>query len=142
MHTAMLRSRSSQPPYFGLTRWAQGAAVGEAQCVVSSRGAYIRYPEVLKRIGIDPEEGAPVAEAYLQGKGVEEAARRISDSLLARSGMVFSGTPEDCVSSCRELKGHLAEMGFDHLVIGVPLGPNIPEAIDLLTTEIIPNILN
>jgi alkanesulfonate monooxygenase SsuD/methylene tetrahydromethanopterin reductase-like flavin-dependent oxidoreductase (luciferase family) len=105
-------------------------------------GAYIRYPEVLKRIGIDPEEVAPVAEAYLQGKGVEEAARRISDSLLARSGMVFGGTPEDCVSSCRELKGHLAEMGFDHLVIGVPLGPNIPEAIDLLTTEIIPNILN
>ena len=83
-----------------------------------------------------------MAEAYLQGKGVEEAARRISDSLLARSGMVFGGTPEDCVSSCRELKGHLAEMGFDHLVIGVPLGPNIPEAIDLLTTEIIPNIQN
>lgn len=105
-------------------------------------GAYIRYPEVLKRIGVDPEEVAPVAEAYLQGKGVEEAARRISDSLLARSGMVFGGTPEDCVSSCRELKGHLAEMGFDHLVIGVPLGPNIPEAIDLLTREVIPNILN
>ena len=97
--------------------------------------------EVLKRIGIDPEEVAPVAEAYLQGKGVEEAARRISDSLLARSGMVFSGTPEDCVSSCRELKGHLAEMGFDHLVIGVPLVRN-PQAIDLLTTEVIPNILN
>jgi hypothetical protein len=33
-------------------------------------------------------------------------------------------------------------MGFDHLVIGVPLGPDIAEAIDLLTREIIPNILN
>jgi hypothetical protein len=25
-------------------------------------GAYIRYPEVLKKIGLDPEEVAPVAE--------------------------------------------------------------------------------
>jgi len=105
-------------------------------------GAYIRYPEVLKRIGLEPEEVAPVAEAYLQGKGVAEAARRISDSLFARSGMVFGGTPEDCVSSCQELKRHLIEMGFDHLVIGVPLGPDIAEAIDLLTTEVIPNILS
>lgn len=105
-------------------------------------GAYIRYPEVLKRIGLDPEEVAPVAQAYLQGLGVEEAARRISDSLLARSGFVFGGTPEDCVSSCQELKRHLIEMGFDHLVIGVPLGPDIPEAVDLLTREVIPNILN
>jgi hypothetical protein len=104
-------------------------------------GAYMRYPEVLTELGLDPEEIAYVAEAYLKGLGVNEAARRISDSLLARAGFVFAGTPEECVEQVRTLTPHLEQLGFDHWIIGVPLGPDVPEALKLLTEEVIPHIL-
>jgi 5,10-methylenetetrahydromethanopterin reductase len=104
-------------------------------------GAYMRYPEVLTELGLDPEEIAYVAEAYLKGLGVNEAARRISDSLLERAGFVFAGTPEECVEQVRTLTPHLEQLGFDHWIIGVPLGPDVPEALKLLTEEVIPHIL-
>ena len=105
-------------------------------------GAYIRYPEVLQSLGLDPNEVAHVAEAYLKGLGVDEAARRISDSLLKQAGFVVAGTPEECIGMARELKQHLTELGFDHMVIGVPLGPDVPEAVQLLGREVIPAMLS
>jgi 5,10-methylenetetrahydromethanopterin reductase len=104
-------------------------------------GAYMRYPEVLTSLGLDPEEIAPVAEAYIQGLGVDEAARRVSDSLLERAGFMFAGTPEECIEQCRTLTPYLERLGFDHWVLGVPLGPDVPEALQLLSKEVIPAIM-
>jgi alkanesulfonate monooxygenase SsuD/methylene tetrahydromethanopterin reductase-like flavin-dependent oxidoreductase (luciferase family) len=104
-------------------------------------GAYMRYPEVLTELGLDPEEVGYVAEAYLKGLGLDEAARRVSDSLLERAGFVFAGTPEECVEQCLTLKPHLDALGFDHWIVGVPLGPNVPEALQLLSKEVIPAIM-
>lgn len=105
-------------------------------------GAYIRYPEVLRALGLDPGEVAYVAECYLKGLGVDEAAKRVSDSLLQRASFVFAGTPDECIGPCLELKRHLVELGFDHLVLGVPLGPDIPAALELLGKEVIPAIIS
>lgn len=104
-------------------------------------GAYIRYPEVLTAIGVNPEEVASIADAYLQGLGIDEAAGRVSDSLLQRAGYVVAGTPEECVGPCLEIKRHLLEAGFDHLVLGVPLGPDVTEALELLGKEVLPALL-
>jgi 5,10-methylenetetrahydromethanopterin reductase len=104
-------------------------------------GAYMRYPEVLTELGLDPEEVGYVAEAYLKGLGVDEAARRVSDSLLERAGFVFAGTPDECLEQCMTLKPHLDAQGFDHWIIGVPLGPDVPEALQLLSKEVIPALL-
>ena len=105
-------------------------------------GTFIRYPEVLDTLGLDREEVGFVAEAYLKGLGVDEAARRVSDDLVKKAGFVFAGTPEECIEQCTELKRHLAELNFDQLVIGVPLGPDIPEALRLLGKEVIPRFLS
>ncbi len=102
----------------------------------------MRYPEVFPQLGLDPEEIGYVAEAYLKGLGLEEAARRVSDSLLERAGFVFAGTPEEVVEQCLTLKPHLVQLGFDHWIIGVPLGPDVPEALELLSKEVIPAILD
>lgn len=104
-------------------------------------GAYIRYPEVLPALGLDPEEIAYVAEAYLQGLGVDEAARRVSDGLLEQAGFVFAGTPDECIERVLVFRPHLEALGFDHWIIGVPLGPDVPEALHLLSREVIPAIL-
>jgi 5,10-methylenetetrahydromethanopterin reductase len=104
-------------------------------------GAYLRYPEVLSAIGLGPDEVAPVAEAYAKGLGIEEAARRVSDDLLRRAGFVVAGTPAECIPPCLEIKRQLIELGFDHLVFGVPLGPDVGEALELLGKEVIPAVL-
>jgi len=49
-------------------------------------GTFIRYPEVLDTLGLDREEVGFVAEAYLKGLGVDEAARRVSDDLVKKAG--------------------------------------------------------
>jgi 5,10-methylenetetrahydromethanopterin reductase len=105
-------------------------------------GTYLRYPEVMTSLGLDPEEVAHVAEAYLKGLGVDEAARRVSDSLVRKAGLVFGGTPEEVIEQCLELKEYIVDLGFDHWVIGVPLGPNVPEALQLISTEVIPAIMD
>jgi alkanesulfonate monooxygenase SsuD/methylene tetrahydromethanopterin reductase-like flavin-dependent oxidoreductase (luciferase family) len=104
--------------------------------------AYLHYPDVLVRQGIDPEEAGRVAEAYLQGLGVEEAARRVSDALVRQAGLVFCGTPDEVVEQCLQLKSHILALGFDHLVIGVPLGPSVPEAVPLIGQEVIPALVD
>lgn len=52
-----------------------------------------------------------------------------------------AGTPAECVPPCLEIKRHLVKLGFDHLVFGVPLGPDVTEALELLGKEVIPAVV-
>jgi alkanesulfonate monooxygenase SsuD/methylene tetrahydromethanopterin reductase-like flavin-dependent oxidoreductase (luciferase family) len=104
-------------------------------------GAYVRYPEVLTQVGLDPEEIGWIAQAYKDGLGVEEAARRVSDKLVDESGCVFAGTPEEVTERVIELRRLLSDLEFDELVIGVPLGPDIPTALRLIGSEVLPPLL-
>lgn len=96
------------------------------------------YPEMLKLVGVDLEEAAGVREAYVRGLGVEEAARRVSDSMLERAGYIVAGTPQDCLKSIESIMPYLKKHHFDQLVIGVPLGPVLSEAVPLIAHEILP----
>jgi 5,10-methylenetetrahydromethanopterin reductase len=104
-------------------------------------GSYLRYPQVLERLGIDVKASARVAEAYQKGLGLEEAALRVTDDLLKKSGLVVAGTPEEVIEESVQLKRRLDNMGFDHFVFGVPIGPDVPEALDLLGREVIPAVV-
>jgi hypothetical protein len=42
------------------------------------------------------------------------------------------------LAKCEAILPLVREAGIDQLVIGVPLGPNVPEALDLIAKEIIP----
>lgn len=101
---------------------------------------YLRDRERLELLGIEPEEVRPVAEAYQQGLGLEEAASRVSDSVLQRAGFIIAGTPDECIGPMLELKENLETLGFSHLVCGVPVGPDVPEAVELLSKEVLPAI--
>jgi 5,10-methylenetetrahydromethanopterin reductase len=97
---------------------------------------------VLDELGIDREQAAHVADAYVQGLGVSEAASRVSDDMFNRLGCVLAGTPEEVVEPLREMRKQLEDLGFDHLVVGVPLGPDVPEALDLLGKEVVPVVFD
>jgi 5,10-methylenetetrahydromethanopterin reductase len=104
-------------------------------------GSYLRYPDILEKLGIDVKASAHVAEAYQKGLGLEEAARRVTDELLKKSGLVLAGTPDEVIEECLRLRKGLSRMGIEHLVFGVPVGPDIPEAFDLLGREVIPAVV-
>jgi len=79
-----------------------------------------------------------VREAYVQGLGVEEAARRVSDKLLEDAGFIIAGTPKEVLSKCEPILPLVRDYGVDQMVIGVPLGPDVPEALEIISKEIIP----
>jgi 5,10-methylenetetrahydromethanopterin reductase len=101
-------------------------------------GSLGRYPDVLKSTGVDLEAVEPVREAYVNGLGVDEAARRVSDRLLDDAGFIVAGTAKEVLAKCEAVLPLVRAAGIDQLVIGVPLGPNVPEALDIIAKEIIP----
>jgi alkanesulfonate monooxygenase SsuD/methylene tetrahydromethanopterin reductase-like flavin-dependent oxidoreductase (luciferase family) len=101
-------------------------------------GSLGRYPDVLKSTGVDLKDVERVREAYVNGLGVDEAAKRVSDKLLQDAGFIVAGTPKEVLAKCEAILPLVREAGIDQLVIGVPLGPNVPEALDLISKEIIP----
>jgi 5,10-methylenetetrahydromethanopterin reductase len=101
-------------------------------------GSAGRYPDVLKATGVNLKDVETVREAYVQGLGVDEAARRVSDKLLEDAGFIVAGTPKEILAKCETILSRVRDFGVDQLVLGVPLGPNVPEALDIITKEIIP----
>lgn len=39
---------------------------------------------------------------------------------------------------CLEIVTHVTALRFDRLVMGVPLGPDVPEAIELIAEKVLP----
>jgi len=111
------------------------------QTSIGLTGAYLRYPDVLDELGLDREEAAYIADAYIKGRDLNEAARRVSDKLLRELGSVNAGTPEDVIPRLREMMAIGRAAGITHFVFGVPLGPDVPEALELLGSEVIPAVL-
>lgn len=93
---------------------------------------------MLKATGVDLKDVEPVREAYVNGLGVDEAARRVSDKLLVDAGFIVAGTAKEVLAKCEAVLPLVRDAGIDQLVIGVPLGPNVPEALDIISKEIIP----
>jgi 5,10-methylenetetrahydromethanopterin reductase len=94
--------------------------------------------EVLEAKGIDPQAIRAVRQAYAENRGVDDAAALTPDEAVNR--LIIAGTPSQCVDRLRECFALASRHGFSEVAIGVPLGPDVPEAIDLWGEEILPAI--
>jgi 5,10-methylenetetrahydromethanopterin reductase len=92
--------------------------------------------ETLRAKGIDPKAIQAVRQAYAENRGVDFAASITPDEAVDR--LIINGTPEQCIERLRELFSLAVRHGFSEIAIGVPLGPDIPEVIDLWGKEILP----
>ena len=88
--------------------------------------------------GIDPKAIQAVRQAYAENRGVDAAAALTPDEAVDR--LIIAGTPGECIDRFRELFSLAARHGFSEIAIGVPLGPDVPEAIDLWGNEILPTL--
>ena len=86
--------------------------------------------------GIDPKAIQAVRQAYAENRGVDEAAALTPDEAVDR--LIIAGTPEQCRDRLSRLFSLATRHGFSEIAIGVPLGPDVPEAIDLWGKEILP----
>jgi 5,10-methylenetetrahydromethanopterin reductase len=92
--------------------------------------------DVLAAKGIDPKAIQAVRQAYAENRGVDYASSLTPDEAVDR--LIISGAPEDCIGRLQKLFELAARHGFSEITIGVPLGPDVPEAIDLWGKEIFP----
>jgi 5,10-methylenetetrahydromethanopterin reductase len=92
--------------------------------------------ETLESKGIDPRSVRLVREAYAQNRGVDYAASLTPDEAVDR--LVIAGSPEGCVERIAELFSFAVKHEFRQVFIGVPLGPDVGEVIDVWAKEILP----
>jgi len=92
--------------------------------------------EVLAAKGIDPQAIQMVRRAYAENRGVDYAASLTPDEAVDH--LIIAGTPAQCTERIAELFSLAARDEFTQVAIGVPLGPDIPEVIDLWGKEILP----
>jgi hypothetical protein len=95
-----------------------------------------------KQLGFNPAEIDAIRQAYDQHLGFEVAASRVSDELFDTLGQVVAGTPSACLAQLEELTNHLKKTDFNLLEVvpGVPLGPDVAEAVRLISRDVVPNL--
>jgi hypothetical protein len=69
------------------------------------------------------------AERYADNRGVDYVAWLTPDEVADR--LIIAGTAAQCSERIAELFSLAAGDEFTQIVIGVPLGPDIPEVIEL-----------
>lgn len=94
--------------------------------------------DVLKSKGIDPQAIQAVRNAYAENRGVDYAASLTPDEAVDR--LIIAGTPDQCAPRIAELFALAERHGFTQITLGVPLGPDIPEVIELWGKEILPRV--
>lgn len=93
-----------------------------------------------KACGLNAAEIDHIRDAYDRHLGIEQAASRVSDELLGQLGKVVAGTPAQCLDQLEEMLGYLKAANFNlvQVVPGVPLGPDLSEAVRLINGQIVP----
>lgn len=91
---------------------------------------------IIEKRGIDLARLKPLREAYKNNEGVDVGAKLVPDDLIDK--VVIAGTPKDCLEKISEFFSLAKTRGFNQLLIGVPLGPNLREVIDIWGEKILP----
>lgn len=94
--------------------------------------------EVLDAKRIDPKAIQAVRQAYAENRGVDAAAALTPDHAVDR--LIIAGTATQCRDRLADLFKLAAQHNFNEVVIGVPLGPEIIDVIDLWGSEILPSL--
>lgn len=89
-------------------------------------------------LGIEPGTVQRIKRAFSEGETIETVAPLISDAMVD-AGFI-AGTPAQCRPALEEMCAHARSYGFDQVCLA-KLGPDYPEAIELLAGDLLPGIV-
>jgi alkanesulfonate monooxygenase SsuD/methylene tetrahydromethanopterin reductase-like flavin-dependent oxidoreductase (luciferase family) len=92
--------------------------------------------DVLEGKGIDAQAIQEVRRAYAENRGIDYAASLTPDDAVER--LIIAGTPAECRERLADLFSLAAREGFTQVALGVPLGPDISQAIELWGRDLLP----
>lgn len=81
-----------------------------------------------------------ILAAHAQGSSPGELIDMLDDDLIASTGAVIAGTPDECIAGIDEMLQAVKPHRFDIVDIASPLGPDWDESIDLICREVIPEV--
>jgi 5,10-methylenetetrahydromethanopterin reductase len=94
--------------------------------------------DYLTKKGIDPSKLKDLREAFAKNRGIDEAQKKTPDDFVDR--VVIAGTPRDSLERIAEWFKYARENNFSQIFIGVPIGPDVREAIELWAKDILPHL--
>jgi len=89
-------------------------------------------PQILERHGIDVKKAEEIKEA-IKANDWTRAFSGVTPEMI--SAFSVCGTPDLCIERIAEL----LKSGISQFVVGSPIGPNVREAINLVSEKIIPH---
>ncbi|MFF3563636.1 LLM class flavin-dependent oxidoreductase [Streptomyces sp. NPDC002574] len=113
---------------------AKAAARRQAALIVTQQPH-----ENLQRVGFEQSDYAATREAVKAGDGVHAAAELLPQEIADQ--LIISGAPGDCIEALTELLEYAAGAGFTEAYVGAPVGPDPAEAVELLTSQVLPEVL-
>lgn len=92
---------------------------------------------VLETLGYDMAAAAEVHGAFAAGEGIDGAVQRLSADF---DDLIVSGSPDEVIGGMAELKKLAEDVGYNEFYIGVPLGPDLHEAADIVAEQLVPAV--
>lgn len=90
---------------------------------------------VIKRAGIDEKEQRNVRE-LLRNRGLNSASSAVTEEMIDM--FAVAGNPKDCAAGFLKI----LKLGIKHLSLSSPFGPNAEEALNLVSQEVIPQVVS
>jgi hypothetical protein len=91
-----------------------------------------------RALEIEPEAVRQIKAAFTAGGTIEDVAPIITDAMVD-AGFI-AGRPRDCIEKLEEMCSDARDYGFDQICLA-KLGPDYPQAISILSEEILPSIV-
>ena len=91
---------------------------------------------VLASIGMDLERAALIRRAFETGAGFGGASQFVSQEMVDK--VMIAGTAREVIDKIAEAADYGVRAGFDEQFFCLPLGPDLREALDIITKEIMP----
>jgi alkanesulfonate monooxygenase SsuD/methylene tetrahydromethanopterin reductase-like flavin-dependent oxidoreductase (luciferase family) len=92
----------------------------------------------LDSIGVDLEAATMIRRAFDEGAGFGGASRYVNDEMVDL--LVISGTPADVVPKILEASEFSTGAGFTEQFLGLPLGPDLRQAVRLIIDRVMPEL--